>query len=139
MPVLTRWYVKTAILYLVVALLLGAVLAGNGLVPLPALLVLAAPAQIHLFVVGWLTQLIFGIAYWMFPKASPERPRGSDAVAILVYVALNLGLVARAVGEPWQAASPGAVPGGLLVVSGVLQWFGGVGFAVQAWPRVRGR
>ena len=139
MPVLTRWYVKTAILYLVVALLLGAVIAGNGLVPLPAFLVLAAPAQIHLFVVGWLTQLIFGIAYWMFPKAGAERPRGSDGLAVLTYACLNAGLLARVVGEPWQAVSPGVVAGGLLIASGVLQWLAGVTFAVLAWPRVRGR
>lgn len=139
MPVLTRWYVKTAIVYLVIALLLGAVLAGNGLVPLPAFLLLAAPAQIHLFVVGWLTQLIFGIAYWMFPKATAQQPRGNDALAVLTYVCLNLGLVTRVIGEPWQAVTPGVVAGTLLVTSGVLQWLGGVGFAVLAWPRVRGR
>ena len=137
MPLLTRWYVKTAILYLVVALLFGAILAGSGVVPLPAFLLLAAPAQIHLFVVGWLTQLIFGIAYWMFPKASAERPRGNDAVAVFTYAALNLGLLARAVGEPWRALEAGLVPGGLLVLSGILQWLAGVSFAAQAWPRVR--
>lgn len=139
MPLLTRWYVKTAIIYLVVALSLGVLLAGGGLVPLPAFLVLAAPAQIHLFVVGWLTQLIFGIAYWMFPKASAEHPRGNDTLAVLTYVTLNLGLLARAVGEPWQALSGGLASGALLVSSGVLQWVGGVGFALMVWPRVRGR
>lgn len=139
MPVLTRWYVKTAILYLVIALLLGAVLAGGGVVSLPAFLVLTAPAQIHLFVVGWLTQLIFGIAYWMFPKASIEHPRGNDALAVLTYVCLNLGLLARAIGEPWHAQTGGVVTGWLLVASGILQLTAGVGFATLAWPRVRGR
>ena len=139
MPPLTRWYVKTAILYLVAALLLGVILAGGGVVPLPALLTLAGPAQIHLFVVGWLTQLIFGIAYWMFPKASAERPRGNDSLAVFTYVALNLGLLARVVGEPWHALNPATGSGTLLVASGLLQWLAGLGFAVHAWPRVRGR
>ena len=139
MPPLTRWYVKTAILYLVAALLFGAILAGGGVMPLPAFLTLAAPAQVHLFVVGWLTQLIFGIAYWMFPKASAEQPRGNDALAVFTYVALNVGLLARAVAEPWHALSAGSGSGLLLVVSGLLQWLAGLGFAVHAWPRVRGR
>jgi len=26
------------------------------------------PVYIHLLVFGWLTQLIFGVIYWMFPK-----------------------------------------------------------------------
>jgi hypothetical protein len=138
-PLLTRWYVKTAIVYLVMALLLGVVLAGSPFVRLPAAVVLGAPAQIHLFVVGWLTQLIFGIAYWMFPKASADRPRGSDRLAILTYVALNLGLLSRAVGEPWNSVRPGVAPAVLLVCAGLLQWGAGLGFAVAAWPRVRGR
>lgn len=139
MPPLSRWYVKTALIYLVLALLLGVLLAGGALARLPPVLALAGPAQIHLFVVGWLTQLIFGIAYWMFPKASAEHPRGNDLTAILTYVLLNAGLLARAVGEPWQAFHPGVLPGALLLASAAMQWAAGVGFAAATWPRVRGR
>lgn len=139
MPLLTRWYVKTAMVYLVAALLLGALMAGGRLIRLPAVVLLAGPAQIHLFVVGWLTQLIFGIAYWMFPKESAERPRGSDALALFTYIALNAGLLARAVGEPWSAVQAGPATAVLLVAAAVLQWCAGLGFVVLAWPRVRGR
>lgn len=139
MPPLTRWFVKTALVYLVAALLGGAVLASGAFVSLPAAVAAAAPAQIHLFVVGWLTQLIFGIAYWMFPSHSRELPRGRNDIAIAVYVLLNVGLLLRAVVEPWQTVDPRPILGALLVVSAVAQWLAGVGFVVHAWPRVRGR
>jgi hypothetical protein len=138
MPPLTRWYVKTALLYLIVALLGGAVLAGAPFARLPAAVVVAAPTQLHLFVVGWLTQLIFGIAYWMFPKHSAERPRGHDGVAVATYVLLNVGLLLRAVAEPWNTVDPHPVLGVLLLVSAAAQWIAGVGFVVHAWPRARG-
>jgi hypothetical protein len=138
-PPLTRWFVKTALVYLVLALLGGALLAGGSSLGLPAAALAAAPAQIHLFVVGWLTQLIFGIAYWMFPSHSRELPRGRNDIAIAVYVLLNVGLILRAVAEPWQAVHPSAVLGGLLVASAIAQWLAGVGFVIHAWPRVRGR
>lgn len=139
MPPLTRWFVKTALVYLVAALLAGAALAGGSYFHLPPAILAAAPAQMHLLVVGWLTQLIFGIAYWMFPSHSRELPRGRNDIAIAVYVLLNLGLVIRTVAEPWQAVHPGPAAGGWLVVSAVAQWLAGVGFVIHAWPRVRGR
>jgi hypothetical protein len=138
-PPLTRWFVKTALVYLIAALFGGALLASGWLVSLPAAVAVASPAQIHLFVVGWLTQLIFGIAYWMFPSHSRDLPRGRNDIAIAVYVLLNVGLILRAVAEPWQVVHPSAVLGGLLVASAIAQWLAGVGFVIHAWPRVRGR
>ncbi|MBZ0254104.1 MAG: hypothetical protein K8I02_12260, partial [Candidatus Methylomirabilis sp.] len=80
MPTLTRWFVKTALLSLVAALALGALLAAQAAFDLPERIGLLAPLYFHLFLVGFVAQLIFGVAYWMFPKASKERPRGSEAL-----------------------------------------------------------
>ncbi|MCA9972495.1 MAG: hypothetical protein KC425_19875, partial [Anaerolineales bacterium] len=77
MPPLTRWFIKSAIVYLAAALLLAVVLALPGSVPLPAFVRLLNPAFFHLFLVGWVTQMIFGVIYWMFPIVSRARPRGS--------------------------------------------------------------
>lgn len=139
MPPLTRWFVKAALLYLAVALLGGVVLASAPFVRLPATVVVAGPALLHLFVVGWLTQLIFGIAYWMFPKYSAERPRGYDGIAVTTYVLLNIGLVLRVFAEPWSTVGFRPALGAVLVASAGAQWLAGVGFVVLAWPRVRGR
>jgi heme/copper-type cytochrome/quinol oxidase subunit 1 len=35
------------------------------------------PAYFHLFLVGWVTQMIFGVIYWMFPIITRTRPRGN--------------------------------------------------------------
>ncbi|HXI35188.1 MAG TPA: hypothetical protein VNH63_13985 [Gemmatimonadales bacterium] len=137
MPPLTRWYIKTGFVYLVVALLGALLLAAAPLIRLPASVMAAGPAQIHAFVVGWLTQLIFGVAYWMFPKFSPEQPRGHNSIAVAAYVLLNAGLLARIVAEPWQAVHAGPWPAYLLVAAAVAQWLGGVGFVLNTWPRVR--
>ena len=139
MPPLTRWYIKTAFVYLVVALAGALLLGAAPLVRLPAPVVAAGPTQVHAFVVGWLTQLIFGVAYWMFPKYSSEQPRGHDGIAIATYVLLNAGLLARIVAEPWQAAHPGPWAARLLVAAALAQWLAGIGFVVNTWPRVRAK
>jgi hypothetical protein len=139
MPPLTRWYIKASLVYLMAALLAGALVAGRGPLGLPASLAALAPVYVHLFMVGWATQLIFGVAYWMFPKYSRESPRGHESLAWATFALLNEGLILRAVGEPLNALQPEQIWGWLLVVSAVSQWLAGLGFVVNLWPRVKER
>jgi hypothetical protein len=139
MPTLTRLYVKTSFVYLVAALLLAVVFALAQATTLPLRLAAAGPVYFHLFLVGWATQLIMGIVFWMFPKQSRERPRGSERLAAVVYGLLNAGLVLRVVSEPARAVSPAALWSWLLAASALLQWLAGVGFVANTWGRVKER
>jgi hypothetical protein len=139
MPVLIRWYLKAALLYLVAALGVGIVLAGQSIFNLPGFVRSLMPVYLHLFMVGWITQLIFGVVLWMFPKYSPDQPRGNEKIAWLIFGLLNLGLILRAVVEPIFSVSSIPAWGWLLAVSAVLQWFAGLAFTYQAWHRVKVR
>jgi hypothetical protein len=139
MPTLTRLYVKTSLLYLVAALLFALLLALGQAIALPPLLRSAGPVYFHLFLLGWVTQLIMGIVFWMFPKYSREYPRGSVRLALATYVLLNTGLLLRVVGEPARAVDPAPLWGWLLVASGLLQWLAGAGFVANTWGRVKER
>ncbi len=138
MPPLTRFFVKTSLVYLVAALLVGLLLAAPAVLPVPAAVAVLAPTYFHLLMVGWIAQLIFGIVYWMFPKYTKEQPHRSERLAWAVYVLLNVGLLLRVVGEPLLAWVGGAA-GWLLVLSALLQWLAGMGFVVNTWPRVKER
>ncbi len=137
MPPIARLYVKTALAYLVAALATGLLLALSPLLALPAWVGRLNPVYFHLFLVGWLTQLIIGVAYWMFPKFSRELPRGYDRLALATYGLLNVGLLVRAVAEPAAALSPAPIWGWGLVLSALLQWIGGLLFVANTWPRVK--
>ena len=132
MPPLSRWYIKLALVYFLAALLVGAL---QALLDIPYV----GPAYVHMLVVGWITQMIFGVAYWMFPKYSPETPRGNNGTAIATFVLLNIGLLLRVIVEPLRAWQPTAAPGWLLAVSGLFQLLAGLGFAISTWPRVKVR
>ena len=139
MPILTRWFIKTSFVYLGIALAIGILLAGQPLWGLPAALTGLFPGYLHLLTVGWLTQLIFGVAYWMFPKDTSEHPHGKDWVNWAAYLALNTGLVLRVVSEPLNSQSPTTLWSWLLVVSALLQWLGALAFVLNAWKRVKGK
>jgi hypothetical protein len=139
MPRLTRYFIKTALVYLALSLLLGAVLAARAAFDLPAELAALSPVFFHLFMVGWVTQLIFGMLFWMLPKFSRELPRGNEKVAWVAYILINCGLVLRVIGEPLTALRAEWGPGWLLGLSALLQLSGGWAFIANVWPRVKVR
>lgn len=139
MPTVTRFFVKTALAWFVVALVLALLMALRYALPLPSAIAALGPTYVHLLMVGWVTQLIFGVAMWMFPKFTREQPRGSERLAWAVYWLLNAGLLLRFIGEPLAVIQSGAGWRYLLPVSALFQWVAGIAFVVNTWPRIKER
>jgi hypothetical protein len=129
MPRLTRWFIRAGLSYLLVSLILGVALAIRP-ADLPSGL---RPATFHLLVVGWLTQLIFGVAHWMFPRASREQPRGTEGLGWAAFALLNAGLLIRLVAEP------AGLTGFWLPLAGLLQLSAAICWVLLIWPRVKER
>jgi len=137
MPPLTRWFIKTSLVYFVLALTVGLLLAIQGVSSLLVALTGMFPVYIHLLVEGWLTLLIMGVVYWMFPKYSRDRPRGSEALGWATYILVNIGLILRVISEPVNTQQPAPPWGWLLVLAAMLQWSGGMVFVANTWNRVK--
>ena len=135
MPTISRAFILTGLLYLAAAMVVAVALAlgAAGLGVSPALY----PVYIHLLAVGWITQLIFGVAYWMFPGRVRE-PGATERVTLWsTYVLLNGGLLLRAVAEPLLSRG-GAWPA-VLTGSAICQLVAVVLFVGHLWPRLRAR
>ncbi|HSJ55488.1 MAG TPA: hypothetical protein VLC52_17230 [Anaerolineae bacterium] len=140
MPPLVRLFVRTSFLYFLAAFVLGALMALDGWLGLGRWLRAVYLSQLHLLVVGWITQLALGVAYWMFPRfrkdMNPE-PRGSDRLTWAVFILLNAGLILRFLFEPFYLMGPSAWLAATVALSGVLQALAALAFAVLIWGRVR--
>ncbi|MCB0834174.1 MAG: hypothetical protein KDC45_11985 [Bacteroidetes bacterium] len=138
MPCLTRYFIKAGLLYF------G---GGLALVFLSNLLALdeypwlasATPVYFHMIMVGWITQIIMGVSFWMFPALARDNPRGNERLGWLAWAGINLGMMARMVGEPLSASGTSVFPGLVLILSALLQWLGGLAYVVLIWPRVKGK
>jgi len=134
-----RVYIKTAFVQLLISLFIGALLLINTGLRWQSGLNVLLPVYYHLLMVGWATQLIGGVALWMFPVHSRERPRGDERLGWIAYGALNGGLLIRAIAEPIHTLEPrdwsawGLVGAALLQVCAV--WL----LVVILWSRVKGR
>src|SRR4051794_14999370 len=102
MPTLTRWAIKIAMVYLIVGLVGGALYWANVQWNFAQVLSVLSPTYLHMLVVGWLTQLIFGVIYWMFPIISKDNMRGNPKLAWSGLILLNSGLILRMICEPWR-------------------------------------
>lgn len=134
-----RVFIKTALAQLLAAILLGALLLVNQSLQLWAAAGVLLPVYYHLLMLGWVTQLIGGVALWMFPPLSRERPRGDERLGWFAYGALNGGLALRAAAEPLHALAPGPWSGGGLALAALLQVLAVWALVLALWPRVRGR
>lgn len=139
MPTVSRWFIKTGLVFFAAALALGGLrwlsAIGISVGPWAA----GGPAHIHLFVFGWVTEMIMGVAIWLFPPLSREKPRGHVWLAWLAYATINLGLIGRVVAEPLLMPGANAPPWNtILFASSILQTVGGLAFVVCIWPRVKG-
>lgn len=139
MPLLARLFVKTAFGWLVLALAVGVAMAVGALGRGPAWLAVVGPSQVHLFTMGWLTQLIFGVAYWFFPRVSKARPHGRPGPVWTAYALLNAGLVARTLAEPAVALGGGVEMRTVLVGAAAAQTAAVLLMCAHLWTRVRAR
>lgn len=139
MPTLTRFFIKSAFFYFIGSLLIGLLLLLSGPLTLPRWVPVLRPTYYHLLIVGWVTQLIFGVIFWMFPKASRAQPRGNEQLAWFSYITLNTGLLLRLFCEPWQALAPNTLAGWGLGASALLQLLAAWAFIWASWPRVKGK
>ncbi len=137
MPTVTRWFIKSGMLCLLAALAGLVAVPASHYIAVPAVVLVAWPTLLHVLVVGWLTQLIFGVAHWLFPRRTREAPRGSERLMWAAWGTLNLGLLFRVVGEP--RALLGDDTALLLLASGLLQWVAALSFIANLWPRVKAR
>jgi hypothetical protein len=134
-----RFFIRTALAYLLAAFIVGGVILVNQGLALDGRIAALQPVFYHLLMVGWVTQLICGVALWMFPPLSRERPRGDERLGWFTYAALNAGLVLRAIGEPLYSWLSVPWLGWTLAISAVLQALASWAFVLAIWPRVKAR
>ncbi|MGQ9597781.1 MAG: hypothetical protein ACUVWZ_00010 [Anaerolineae bacterium] len=150
MPTTTRVLVKASVLYLCLGALLGVVLLFHRWVPLSPAIVLLKTSHVEFLLVGWLTQLIVGVAWWLFPplqiglspfSPQPERrgqaQRGSEFLFWTTFVCLNGGVWLKALCEPLYRGTGLALWSGLSSLSSLFLLAAAITFVVNLWRRVR--
>lgn len=128
MPGWTIVYVAASFVYLLAGAAWGAwMLATKGQPPGPLPWSWRA-WHVETMLFGWLTQFIWGIGYWIFPRFWTSRGRVWPIP--WAWFSLNLGLTLSWLGMVQRALTWRLLGHGLIFVAAVL-------FLWHAWPRIK--
>ncbi len=125
------WTVRTALLYLGVGFLLGALMLTQKVVPLDPNLLRLLPMHVEFVLLGWTLQLAMGVAFWILPRFSREPRYGNLRLGWVAYVLLNVGILCAGVGQ-WLGVSPAVFLFGRLA-----ELLACLFFVLHAWPRIK--
>lgn len=105
MPRVSAWLVRASLCHLVLGFTVGAVLLADKGAPFAPALWTLRGAHVEGLLVGWMVQLVMGVAVWIFPRFAVRRaPQRSAATAWLAFVLLNAGVVLVGFGGTLAAA-----------------------------------
>ena len=130
MPRLSVWFIRAALIALVLGTLVGSVLLAAKGMPAGDGFVRAVPLHAELLLIGWLVNLALGVAYWILPKHASARERGHSAPAWAALLLVNAGVIV--VGYATMASAPA-----LLLAGRVAEVAAVACFAAHAWSRVK--
>jgi cbb3-type cytochrome oxidase subunit 1 len=131
MPRLSVWFIRSALCYLAIGLLAGAVLLANRDVSLGPWVAHLRPVHIEFLLMGWTVQLALGVAFWILPRYRTGAERGREELAWISYGLLNTGVITAAAGP--AVGLPPAVP----LLGHAAEALAAAAFSLHAWPRVK--
>lgn len=131
MPLITRLFIKSGLIFFVLALLTGIAMQVSWL-RFPSI----SPLFWHMLMVGWITQIIMGISMWMFPGRKKEESFQNQKFSWIAYAGLNIGLALRVIAEPLIYIYPLSFWDAMLILSAGIQFVAIVSYVIEIWPRV---
>lgn len=134
MPKISRLFIKTGLIFFILSLGIGILLETEHF-SRPQLV----PLFWHTLMVGWITQIIFGVSIWMFPGRHRDESIWNQKKVWGCYLLLNTGLLLRIVFEPLAAYAESAFVGALLLVSALSQLAAAILYFAEMWPRIQSR
>ena len=137
MDPLVRRYLKTAIGFLALGLIMGLVMLARreilGAWPSP----FWVSAHTHALLVGFVMMMIQGVALWMFPRPDKADDRYRPELAELAYWLVAASTALRLVGELLRPAVGAPALRWAVAIAGAGQVVGLLVFFVNMWPRIR--
>jgi len=134
---LVRRYIKTAIAFLALGLGIGfwmlvrRELFDRGPTPFDV------SAHTHAVFVGFVMEMILGVALWLFPRPAKDDTRYSPRAAEAAYWILTIATVARVIGELARDSTSAIALRWLIVLAGAGQVAALVLFFATMWTRIR--
>ncbi|MFQ5480720.1 MAG: cbb3-type cytochrome c oxidase subunit I [Thermodesulfobacteriota bacterium] len=128
MSKITVAFIRAAIVYFVLAMLLGIRMSWTG-ATYPSM-----PMHVHFNLLGWMSMMIYGVAYHILPRFS-GRPLWSEKLSTWHFWLANIGLIGMVIG--WILIGSSGGGGYLLYISSLIEGVSIIFFAVNMAKTVK--
>jgi len=129
MPRLSFLFIRASLVYLTLGCTFGGLILANKSVPFAPVIWALLPAHIEFLLLGWLTQLAMGVAFWILPRFIGGAPRGDERWSWAAFALVNLG-IAFTIAAPYLGIDR------LSLAARILQAAGVAAFAAGNWRRI---
>lgn len=129
MPRLSYLFIRASLIYLVLGFTFGGLILANKAILFAPMIWALLPAHIEFLILGWLTQLALGVAFWILPRFVGGTPRGDERWSWAAFALVNLGIALN-------VASPYVGLTWLGLLARILQAAGVAAFAIGNWQRI---
>ena len=127
MSKITVWFIKCAMVYFLLAIVLGLHMAVSG-TTYPYM-----PIHAHFNLLGWMSMMIYGVGYHILPRFS-GKPLYSEKIAEWQFWLANVGLIGMAIGwmvRSWQGDSS------MLLIFAIVEAVSSVMFVVNMFKTIK--
>ena len=127
MSKITVWFIKCAMVYFLLAIVLGLHMAVSG-TTYPYM-----PIHAHFNLLGWMSMMIYGVGYHILPRFS-GKPLYSEKIAEWQFWLANVGLIGMALGwmvRSWQGDSS------MLLIFAIVEAVSSVMFVVNMFKTIK--
>ncbi len=131
MPRVSVWLIRASLVHFLSGALLGVAYMWFKVTGWPLFAVSHRPVHVEQMLVGWLVQLVIGVAYWILPASEPAGLRRRDKRMWVVFALINAGVLVASLGGDPHLPDWIAVPGRAAETLAVLV------FGSHAWNRQR--
>lgn len=121
---------KASLIYFLVGFTFGAFLLVNKALPFYNQIWSLLPLHIEFLLIGWIVQLVFSVAFWIFPRFGIAPKRGRTSLAWLALGLLNAGVLIVSVANLFSKTQ-------WILFGRILEALAVMIFAVYLWGRVK--
>jgi cbb3-type cytochrome oxidase subunit 1 len=128
---LSVWPVRTAMLYLGVGFLIGALMLFEKGARIDPSWLRLLPLHVEFVLIGWTLQLAMGMAFWILPRFCRGAAHGNQTLGWMAYGLLNIGALSVGIGL-WLNVPP-IVP----LIGRLAELLAAISFMLHVWPRIK--
>ncbi len=127
---ITVWFIRSSLAYFGIG-----VVIGICMVFYPGMTGSLRFIHVHLNLLGWISMMIFGVSYHIFPRFSGKQ-LWSEPLAMWHLITANMGLIGMAVSYPLRGPA-NSLPDALFIVFSILEAASVFMFLINMFATIR--